>query len=224
MELGVEFYEEAPVGGVATRIYGYVDRIQRFKSIASRTLLWNSLRLAFMLAVMLAFNAKLSLTPPAPFYVWGLVCYQPRVRMLFTKRWSRVPRMSAYITSTLNSVLLVKLTGKEKVESKRFENLAEDIFRTEIETAKYNLLVFPWLNLLLALASVNVMYLGGLMVLHGELSVGTLMAFLAYVWQVYAPVQALTGAIPQLAEAEAAYEKLSELLGPRPEWLRHPTR
>lgn len=218
LELGVELYEEAAVGDVATRIYGYVDRIQRFIVDSFENIIINSLRLAFMLIVIFALNAKLSLAllAPLPLYVWGLVWYQPRVRMLFTKRWSRVSRMSAYITSTLNSVLLVKLTGKEKDESKHFENLAGDVFRTEIETAKYNLLVFPWLNLLLTLASVGVMYLGGLMVLHGELSIGTLMAFLAYIWQVYAPVQALTGIIPQLAEAEAAYEKLSELLEATP--------
>lgn len=224
LELGVELYEEAAVGDVATRIYGYVDRIQRFIVDSFENVVINSLRLIFMLMVIFALNVKLSLAllAPLPLYVWGLVWYQPRVRMLFTKRWSRVSRMSAYLTSTLNSVLLVKLTGKERMESKRFEDLANDVFRTEIETAKYGLLVFPWLNLLLASASVGVMYLGGLMVLYEELSVGTLMAFLAYIWQVYTPIQALTGIIPQLAEAEAAHEKLSELLEASPKVTEEP--
>jgi len=85
-----------------------------------------------------------------------------------------------------------------------------------MEATRYSLKVLPWLNLLLSLASVAVLYAGGLMVARGELTLGTLTAFLAYVWQVYGLVRAIAGLIPDLAEAEAAYEKLAELMEAEP--------
>lgn len=159
---------------------------------------------------------------PLPFYVYGLAVYQPRVRTPFMKRWSKVSRMSAHVTSILSSVLLVKLTGRERVEMERFGSSAGDVLSAEIEASKLNLRACPWLNLLLVSASVAVMYISGMMVVEGELTIGTLTAFLAYVWQVYGPIQSISSLVPQLAEAEAAYEKLNELLEAEPRVVEAP--
>jgi ABC-type multidrug transport system fused ATPase/permease subunit len=224
VELGAELYEGAQVGDVVVRLYGYVDRVQRFIVSSFQTVILSSLQLAAMMAIVFALNWELSLIllAPLPLYVYGLLRYQPRVRTLFAKRWSRVSRLSAYATSLFNAILLVKLTGKERAEKERFDAMAGEVFEAEMEAARYSLKVIPWLNLLLSLASVGVLYAGGLMVARGELTLGTLTAFLAYVWQVYGPVRAIAGIIPELAEAEAAYEKLAELLEARPRVVEAP--
>lgn len=225
IELGVELYQGGTqVGDVVTRLYGYVDRVQRFIVSSFETIFLSTLQLVAMMFIVFSLNWKLSLVLliPLPFYVYGLVVYQPRVRTLFMKRWSRVSRMSAHVTSILSSVLLVKLTGRERAEMERFGSLAGDVLSAEIEASKFNLRVYPWLNLLLVSASVAVMYIGGMMVVEGELTIGTLTAFLAYVWQVYGPIQSISSLVPQLAEAEAAYEKLSELLEAEPRAVEAP--
>jgi len=218
LELGVELYEHAEVGDVTARIYGYVDRIQRFIVTSFETILLNTLQLIGMLIVVFSLNPKLSmiLLAPLPMYAWGLARYQPRARVLYRRVWSRISRMSAYVTSLINSILLVKLTGREEAERRRFDELAYGVFNASMDAVKYGLKVFPWLNLLLALTSVLLLYVGGLMVINGELTLGTLTAFLAYVWQVYGPIRALTGLLPRLTEAEAAYEKLGELMEATP--------
>lgn len=224
VELGAELYEGAQVGDVVARLYGYVDRVQRFIVSSFETVLLSSLQLVAMMAIVFALNWKLSLVLllPLPLYVYGLLKYQPRVRTLFVKRWSKVSRMSAYATSLLNAILLVKLTGREQAEKERFDAMAGEVFEAEMEATRYSLKVLPWLNLLLSLASVGVLYVGGLMVAGGELTLGTLTAFLAYVWQVYGPVRAIAGLIPELAEAEAAYEKLAELVEAEPKVVEAP--
>lgn len=218
LELGVELYEHAEVGDVTARIYGYVDRIQRFIVTSFESALLNTLQLVGMLIIVFSLNSKLStiLLAPLPVYAWGLARYQPRARVLYRRVWSRISRMSAYVTSLINSILLVKLTGREEAERRRFNELAYSVFHASMDAVRYDLKVFPWLNLLLALTSVALLYAGGLMVVSGELSLGTLTAFLAYVWQVYGPIRALTGLLPRLTEAEAAYEKLSELMEAAP--------
>ena len=218
LELGAELYEKAQVGDIVARLYGYVERVQRFIVSSFETVILSSLQLAAMMAIVFALNWKLSLILliPLPLYVFGLLRFQPRIRTLFVKRWSRVSRMSAYATSLLNAILLVKLTGRERAERERFNAMANELFETEMEATRYSLMVLPWLNMLLSLASLGVLYVGGLMVAGGELTLGTLTAFLAYVWQVYGPVRAIAGLIPELAEAESAYEKLAELIETEP--------
>lgn len=218
MELGMELYQSAQVGDIVTRLYGYVDRVQRFILDSFATIFLNSIQLVAMLIVVFALSWKLALIMllPLPLYVYGLIRYQPRMRTLFMKRWSRVSRMSAYVTSLFNAVLLVKLTGKEREEAQRFGTMAGDVYEAEVEVARLTSRVFPWLGFLLQLASVGITFVGGLLIVRGELTFGTLTAFLAYVWQVYGPIQAITGLIPQLAEAEAAYEKLAEILEAKP--------
>ncbi|MEM1907758.1 MAG: ABC transporter ATP-binding protein [Thermofilaceae archaeon] len=218
MELGMELYQSTQVGDLVTRLYGYVDRVQRFVLDSFSTILLNSIQLAAMLVVVFALSWKLALIMllPLPLYIYGLVHYQPKMRTLFTKRWSRVSRMSAYVSSLFNAVLLVKLTGREREEARRFGSMAGDVYEAEVEVARLTSRVFPWLGFLLQLASVGVTFVGGVLITRGELTFGTLTAFLAYVWQVYGPVQAIAGLIPQLAEAEAAYEKLAEILEAKP--------
>ncbi len=119
VELGAELYEGAQVGDVVARLYGYVDRVQRFIVSSFQTVILSSLQLAAMMIIVFMLNWKLSpvLLVPLPLYVYGLLRYQPRVRTLFVRRWSRVSRMSAYATSLLNAILLVKLTGREPRKS-----------------------------------------------------------------------------------------------------------
>jgi ABC-type multidrug transport system, ATPase and permease components len=172
VELGAELYEGAQVGDVVARLYGYVDRVQRFIVSSFQTVILSSLQLAAMMIIVFTLNWKLSLVllVPLPLYVYGLLKYQPRVRTLFVRRWSRVSRMSAYATSLLNAILLVKLTGRERAEKERFDAMAGEVFEAEMEATRYSLKVLPWLNLLLSLASVAVLYVGGLMVARGELT------------------------------------------------------
>jgi len=218
LDLGVELYENVRVGDVTVRIYGYVDRIQRFLVSSFETIILNTMQLAGMLFVVFSLNPRLSIIMliPIPIYTWGLIRYQPRARMLFRKTWGKISRMSAYVTSLLNSILLVKLVGREKLEEQRFNTFAYEVYDANIEATKYGLRVFPWLNLLLALTSVAILYAGGLMVIRKELSLGTLTAFMAYMWQVYGPIRSITGLIPRLTEAEAAYEKIQEIMEATP--------
>jgi ABC-type multidrug transport system fused ATPase/permease subunit len=224
LELGAELYEKAQVGDIVARLYGYVDRVQRFIVSSFETVILSSFQLAAMMVIVFTLNWKLSLILliPLPLYVFGLLRFQPRIRTLFVKRWSRVSRMSAYATSLLNAILLVKLTGREQAERERFDAMAGEVFEAEMEATRYSLKVLPWLNLLLSLASLGVLYAGGLMVAGGELTLGTLTAFLAYVWQVYGPIRAIAGLIPDLAEAESAYEKLAEIMETEPKVTEPP--
>ncbi|MEM2051055.1 MAG: DUF1854 domain-containing protein [Thermoproteota archaeon] len=75
---------------------------------------------------------------------------------------------------------------------------------------------FPIMNFSLTLASTLIMLFGGLMVLNGEATVGTIVAFLGYVAQVYTPIQSLSRISTLYVQAETAYEKILEVLSMEP--------
>ncbi|MEM0003583.1 MAG: DUF1854 domain-containing protein, partial [Thermoproteota archaeon] len=81
---------------------------------------------------------------------------------------------------------------------------------------KVNVEYFPAMNFSLTLASALIMLFGGFMVLSGETTIGTIVAFLGYVSQVYTPIRSLSQITSLYVQAETAYEKILEVLNVEP--------
>ncbi|RLE65811.1 MAG: hypothetical protein DRJ47_04040 [Thermoprotei archaeon] len=217
LELGHEM-ENVLTGDVVARMLTHVRRLRDFIVNTLQTIILNTLSLAGMLIVVFSLNFKLAciVLAPVPLYALGLLFYQPRIRTLFYQTWSSISKLSAYSTQIIQSLYLVKIFGRERLEKNRFISLSWSVLTSRINAIKYSLKVLPWLELLLSLTSVAVMYFGGIMVIKGEMKIGTLVAFLAYVWQVYGPIRALTGVVNNLSDAQAAYERLQDFLEAKP--------
>ncbi|MBO3801239.1 MAG: DUF1854 domain-containing protein [Thermoproteota archaeon] len=218
MALGLDFYDQSQTGDLVAKIFTYVRQIQSFLIDGLQSVMVNILMLGGTLIIIFAMNFKLALATliPIPVILVGTWLYQKKVRFAFLRVWKVTSNFMSYVTSVVSSIVLVKVLGIEDIENRRFYKYAKDIYDAQINLAKVNVEYFPAMNFSLTLASALIMLFGGFMVLSGETTIGTIVAFLGYVSQVYTPIRSLSQITSLYVQAETAYEKILEVLNVEP--------
>ncbi|MEM3957064.1 MAG: DUF1854 domain-containing protein [Thermoproteota archaeon] len=218
MNLSLDFFDQSQTGDLVAKIFAYTRQIQSFLIDGLQSITVNILMLIGTLIIIFTMNPKLALAAliPIPIIILVTRIYQKKVRFAFLRVWKVTSNFMSYVTSVLSSIVLVKILGIENTETTRFHKYAGDIYDAQINLAKVNVQYFPIMNFSLTLASTLIMLFGGLMVLNGEATVGTIVAFLGYVAQVYTPIQSLSRISTLYVQAETAYEKILEVLSMEP--------
>jgi ATP-binding cassette, subfamily B, bacterial len=125
--------------------------------------------------------------------------------------------MNASMTERFNvaGALLVKLFGRSDDESRSFAERADAVRVTGVRVALVGRTFFIALGLVGAVGTAAIYWVGGLQVMSGDLSVGTLVALAAYVTRLYAPLTALTNARVDLMSALVSFDRVFEVLDAR---------
>jgi ATP-binding cassette subfamily B protein len=122
--------------------------------------------------------------------------------------------MNATMNETLNvsGALLVKLFGREQREVERFSDDAASVRDIGIRSAVVGRWFFMLLSVVSAVGVAAVYWAGGVMVLRDVLTLGTIIAFGAYLRQLYGPMMALTNAPVEFATSMVSFERVFEVL------------
>ncbi|HEX2986629.1 MAG TPA: ABC transporter ATP-binding protein, partial [Chloroflexota bacterium] len=122
--------------------------------------------------------------------------------------------MNAMMNETLNvsGALLVKIFGRERDENRRFQERAAGVRDVGIRQAVIGRWFFMGLSLISSVGTALVFWWGGMLVLHGEFTVGTIVAFGAYLTQLYGPLTSLTNARVEFATSMVSFERVFEVL------------
>ncbi|MEM2930988.1 MAG: ABC transporter transmembrane domain-containing protein, partial [Thermoproteota archaeon] len=183
MTLSLDFFDQSQTGDLVAKIFAYARQIQSFLIDGLQSIMVNILMLIGTLIIIFTMNPKLALAAltPIPIIIVGTWAYEKKVRFAFLRVWKVTSNFMSYVTSILSSIVLVKTLGIENIETNRFHKYAGEIYDAHINLAKVNVQYFPIMNFSLTLASTLIMLFGGFMVLNGEATVGTIVAFLGYV-------------------------------------------
>jgi len=127
----------------------------------------------------------------------------------FFSRWSR---LNAFLNESLTGLRVVRAFAQEPREVSRFHERSGDLAVTSTEAERIWSALFAVLGLLIAVGTLLVWYVGGRGVLFGDMTLGTLMAFLMLVGMFYGPVQAMSWLINWSSRSLTAAERVFEVL------------
>ncbi len=217
-ELSFSFYDRRPVGWLMARLTSDASRLS---SVIPWTLLdtvWGSALVTGISVAMLALNWRLALLVMVivpPLVITSLVFQR---RLLRTQR--AVRRINSQITANFNEAIMgartTKSLGREAENLAEFQQLTGDMYRSSVRNA---LTAAVYLPIVLTLGSVGAglaLWRGGLQA-GGDLSLGTLIAFMQYATLFTIPIQEIAERFTQLQAAQASAERLQGLLDTEPE-------
>ena len=217
--LSPRFWASARLGDVVSRINSDIGEIQRI--VAETALAWfgNTLFLGGSVAILVWLDWRLFLVgmaalPPA---AWALVIYRRRLEARTKDLRERSADLGSFLIETLQGMRTVVTAGAERREVGRFGRLNDAFIDTMMGVQRTHYLVGSVPSLLIAAGTGAVFVYGGLRVIDGSLTLGTLAAFLAYQARVVAPVQALMGLYGALATARVSWRRVRALLDTPPE-------
>ncbi|MFD5341135.1 ABC transporter ATP-binding protein [Streptomyces hawaiiensis] len=136
----------------------------------------------------------------------------PRINQASRQAQNAVGVMGASLERILGALRTVKASGAEHREERTLHEAAEESWRQSVRAAKWSAAAGNTAGLAMQIAFITVLAVGGARVATGAVDVGTLVAFLLYVFYLMSPIQQVVGAITQYQTGAAALTRIEEAL------------
>jgi ATP-binding cassette subfamily B protein len=212
--LSPRFYAKVPVGQIVARINGDIGEIQRV--VAEVALAWvgNVLFLVGTVLILLQldsvlFLVSLAMLPPA---LWALARYRRRLDGAVSGMRDRSADVGSFLIEALLGMKLVVSMNAQAREVSRFRAKNDAFIDALVGMRRLTYLAGGLPGLLLTAGSGLVFYVGGTRVIDGAITMGTLVAFVAYQVRLLGPIQALMGLMASLTAAAVSLRRVHEIL------------
>ena len=214
--MSLRFFTESRTGELMSRLNNDVVGAQSAVTGTLMNLASNIVSVVATLIIMLGLEPRLTLLAfvIVPLFVISARRVGTILRDLRRKSMEYNAEMNAMMNETLNvsGALLVKLFGRTQLETEKFSSRAADVRDIGIRSAVISRWFFLSLSIASAIGTALIFWLGGHLVLRGEFTIGTIVAFGTYVRQVYGPLMALTNAPVEFAQSMVSFERVFEAL------------
>jgi ATP-binding cassette subfamily B protein len=214
--MSLRFFTHTKTGELMSRLNNDVVGAQNAISNTIVQILTNLMKVAAGLAVMLTLEWRLTLLSVAvlPVFILAARRLGYRLRDIAREGMNSNAQMNAMMSETLGigGVLLVKLFGRSGEEVRRFGARAARVRDIGIQRAVVGRQLWLIIRLISAAGTALVYWLGGHLVLRGAFTIGTIVAFTAYLTDLYDSLQALTSAPVDFATSMVSFERVFEVL------------
>ena len=213
--LPLTFFDKIPSGVVVSRVINDVQTVNELLSNGIIQALSDVLTLVFTVAVMVALAPKLALVTFAvmPLMVVAVWIFTEKAKIAYRRSRVTVATLTGEFAESYAGVRVVQAFAREASSQEHFDEVNNDNRIANIQANTLSSMLLPVVELCNAAATVSVIAYGGWLLVNGsEVTLGVLVAFLAYITRFFQPIRTLTQFYNQLQAATAAGEKVFELL------------
>jgi ATP-binding cassette subfamily B protein len=178
----------------------------------------NLLMMLLSLVVMIFLSPLLALLAVIVLPALFAVSYRMR-RRVFPATWDGQQRegdVAQIVDEGVTGVRVVKAFGQESRELDRMVDTAQRLYGSRMRATRLQARYQPLLEAIPSFAQVAILIVGGLLALHGRITIGTFLAFSTYVGQFVAPARQLAGVLTVGQQARAGVERIFQLLDLKP--------
>lgn len=212
------YHDHAQSGQLISRCIEDVRAIENFAGSSIAELVRFVILSAGILVTMFSANSKLAaiaLLPLLPLILMT-TSFGTKIGALFFAVDMAVGEVSNRLQENVVGVQVVRAFAREPYEIERFDAANKQVFRTWVKVIDEWARIMPTSGWLTTLGTILILYFGGRMVMGGELTVGTVVAFNAYLLMMAEPAQQLTGLVNAGGEAAAGAQRVFEVLDTPP--------
>jgi len=214
--MSLRFFTNTRVGELMSRLNNDVVGAQTAISNTIVAIVTNFIQAAAMLVVMLSMEWRLTLISVMIMPLFVIAARQLGGRLRDTARLQMEANasMNAMMNETLNigGALLVKLFGRRTEEVNRFKTRAGEVRDLGVNRAMWGSVFFAIMGLLSAVGTALVYGIGGYQAIQKIFTVGTIVAFGAYLNNLYGALQQLTNAPVDFATSLVSFERVFEII------------
>ena len=214
--MSLRFYTTNKSGELVSRLNNDVVGAQNAVTNTLVDVITNVISVSATLAVMLALEWRLTLLGMAVLPAFLLLGkrFSKALRETSRKLMEHNARLGAIMNETLNisGMLLVKLFGRRREEQGRFGEQAAAVRDGSVRQAVVGSRFFIFMGVATAVGTAAIYLVGGHLVIRGALTIGTVVAFSAYLGQLYGPLRSLSNVPVMVAQSLVSFERVFEVL------------
>ena len=214
--MSLRFFTETKTGELVSRLNSDVVGAQTAITGTFVTIISNLVSVVVIMFVMLRAEWRLTLLAVAalPLFVYPARRVAQVLRRITHRQMEHNAAMATILNETFNvsGALLVKLFGRRREEMGKFSGEAAMVRDLGVRQAVVGRWFFAALGLISAMGTTAVFWMGGYMVIRGDLSLGTVVMFSSLLVQLYGPLAAMSNARVEFATSLVSFERVFEIL------------
>ena len=212
--LPLSYFDSRQRGELLSRVTNDVDNIQSSVSMTISQLLTSVLTVIAVLAMMLTISPLLALITvvTVPLSLWVTRAIARRSQRMFIAQWTNTGRLNAHIEETYSGFTIVKTFGHRASAQEKFRDFNDEVYASSFGAQFFSGLVSPATTFIGNLSYVAVAVVGGYQVASGQITLGSIQAFIQYVRQFNQPLTQVAGMYNTLQSGVASAERVFDFL------------
>lgn len=148
---------------------------------------------------------------PLPLVSFAVYKLGKLINVKFQQRQEQFSKLTARVQENLSGIRVIKAFVREEHEISVFKNMSWDYLKKNLVLAKYQSIIWPTMFLLVGISLVITIYFGGVRVIEGKMSIGTLTAFFAYLVMLIWPMIAFGWVTNILQQGAASMKRIANI-------------
>jgi ATP-binding cassette subfamily B protein len=212
--LSFSFHDQAQTGDLLTRSMSDVEQLKNFMGRGLLMIVNLFLLIVGVAIALTAMNWKLALMSLVilPLLYWRAATFSKAMRPLFRLVQDQVASVATLVQDNAAGARVVKAFGQEQREIERFDDANEVLYQRYWDASRLQSFNTPLLNFIANAATIVMLWVGGLLVIGNQLTIGELVAFYAYLLQIIGPVRQGGFLMSMASRAAASSERVLEVL------------
>jgi ABC-type multidrug transport system fused ATPase/permease subunit len=209
------YLQRQRTGDLMSRAMGDIDELQQFVVGSIDVIVGEGLMWLVTVALVMSLDWRVASASLAPLVVVYILLrfFNKRIQPIYKAARERAADVSTRLQENLSGVVVIKIFGREKQEARRFRETTEAYYREQVRAINARSLFFPFSRAIGFLSNVFMIGVGGWSILSGgSFTLGKLLAFRAYWWRLFGPIQTLARVNDMVQRAGAAGRRVFEIL------------
>ena len=217
--LPLSFFDKNPVGRILTRLTNDIAAIGELFSAGVIVVIGDIFIIVGIFVAMFMLNLKLALITLSVFPIIIVIAlwFGNRMKNSFREIRRKLARINTYLNENITGMKVIQLFNREKKNYDKFDEINDDYLKEQVKYIRYFAVFQPAINMVSALAIGLVLWYGAIRYMHGFLTLGVLVAFLAYVHDLFDPIRDIVEKYNIFQGAMASSERVFGLMKEQPE-------
>jgi ATP-binding cassette subfamily B protein len=207
------YFDSRPHGKILIRVVNYVNSLSDLLSNGLIQLITDLVSLAFIIAFMFVIDARLALVCMAglPFLLGFTLLVKKRQRVAWQNMSAKQSNLNAYLSESLNGVKVTQSFAREAENQGIFSGLSQAWRGTWIRAVGILFSLWPVIEVI-SVAGACLVYYAGIVTFKGSVTLGTLTAFVGYLWRFWQPIINIGNFYNNLVVSAAYLERIFETI------------
>ena len=218
-KLSLSYYQNTPTGDLMAHATNDIGSV---RTVVGPGIMYPSdtlMTLSMVLIMMFLTNWQITLYAliPMPLVSYAVYKLGKQIHKKFEERQEQFSILTTRAQENLSGIRIVKAYVREEYEIDRFKKISWEYLKKNLVLAKIQSILWPLMFLLVGSSLVIIVYVGGLKVINGEISIGTLTAFFGYLTLLIWPMIAFGWVTNLLQQGAASMGRLMRIMDTEPD-------
>lgn len=214
LKMPVKYFDDVKTGEISSRLVNDTSQVKDLLASTLPNAMTSLLQFVGALVIMLAMDWRMTLLMfvAVPLVILVMLPVMNQSRKIGRVRQDELAKFASDSTDVLGEVRLVKSSNGEEHELAKGNRRIDNLYHVGRKEALINSVTQPITNMLMMIMFLGILGYGAIRVMNGAMTMGALVSFLMYLFQIISPVVVISQLFNNMAKTSGATERIQQIL------------